>query len=64
MTANELNKNLNEVLDRFSQTTHAMFEEADQTPATKNDLFNLSRETFYALNDFRKEIIAYLDKQS
>lgn len=40
-----------------------MYEEADRTSATKDDIHTLARETFYLMDNFKHEIINYL-KQS
>lgn len=40
-----------------------VYEEADRTSATKDDIHTLARETFYLMDNFKHEIIDYL-KQS
>ena len=60
MTIDELSKKLDDSLVEYTETMNAMYEEADHTPATKDDIHNLSREAFYVLNTFKNEIISYL----
>ena len=64
MTINELDNKLTDSLNKFSETIRATYEEADRTSATKDDIHNLARETFYLMNDFKKEIISYLKQQN
>ncbi len=61
MTTEELDKKLKEALDNFSEEIRGTYEEYDRAPATKDDIHNLARHTFYALDTFRQEIKKYLD---
>lgn len=63
MTINELDKKLTDSLTEYSETVRSMYEEADRTSATKDDIHTLARETFYLMDNFKHEIIDYL-KQS
>ena len=60
MTINELDKKLTDSLTEYSETVRSMYEEADRTSASKDDIHDLARETFYLMNNFKHEIINYL----
>ena len=63
MTVNDLDKKLTNSLIEYSETIRTMYEEADRTSATKDDIHTLAREIFYLMDNFKHEIIDYL-KQS
>ena len=60
MNIEQLNKNLEKVTLLFSEGIRSQFKEGSQNPATESDINELARQTFYALEDFRKYIIEYL----
>lgn len=61
MTTHELNENLNKALVAFSEEMNPIYTDYDNTPATNADISELARHTFYVADNFRKEIIAYLE---
>ena len=61
MTTRELNQRLEKVLNNFSSEIQREYDDYSKEPVTGGDLSQLSRQTFYALDDFRKEIIQYLE---
>lgn len=61
MTKSELNQKLSDSLQSFSEELHSMYKEGSNTPVTEDDLHVLARNVFYALDDFRKFILEYLD---
>ncbi|OUN07137.1 hypothetical protein B5G43_05905 [Flavonifractor sp. An92] len=63
MTVHELDKRLGAALDNFASEMQAQYDDYSKEHAVKGDIAELSRQTFYALNEFRKEIISYLNAQ-
>lgn len=57
---NTLDKKLDKIVMDFASEIQLNYHDGDQTPAAKEDISELARQTFYALGEFRKEIIAYL----
>lgn len=64
MTTHELNEKLEAALDSFIHEMQNQYDDYDKTPVTAGDIAQLSRQTYYAMNAFRKEIIAYLESKS
>ncbi len=52
-----LGKGLEEALNTFADETNLLFSGSDQTPATKSDMQELSKQTYYALNKFKQSIL-------
>ena len=63
MTNSQLDSELTKALQVFSNEIRSMYEEASNEPATKNDINELARQTFYTLDEFRKSILKYLDER-
>lgn len=61
MTKAELEKAFSDALENFKVDMQASFDEYSKEPATKGDLAELARHTFYALHEMRKALITYLD---
>lgn len=61
MTKDEFKKSLSEALENFRADTQSSFDEMSNEPATKGDIADLAKMTFYALNDFRNALIKYLE---
>ncbi len=61
MTKPELQKAFEEALENFRVDVQSSFAETSKEPATLGDVAELARQTFYALNDFQKALINYLD---
>ena len=61
MTLQELDKKLSSTLEQFSNEIHSMYDDYSKEPATSGDIAELSRQTFYALDAFRVDIISYLN---
>ena len=57
MNKAQLEKELGQALDTFADETNLMFDAYDQTPATKGDLHDLSKQMFYVLNSFKKSLL-------
>lgn len=57
-----LDKHLNESLESFSKEINLRYPEGDKSPVTANDINELGRQVFYLADDFRKQIIDYLNK--
>lgn len=49
------------VLEDFSSEMRSEYDDYSNEPVTGGDIAQLSRQTFYALDGFRKEIINYLE---
>ena len=60
MTLQELEQNLSNTLEQFSNEMRATYDDYSKEPATGGDIAELSRQTFYALNAFKTDIISYL----
>lgn len=61
MTIKELDQRLTLVLEDFSSEMRSEYDDYSNEPVTGGDIAQLSRQTFYALDEFRKEIIKYLE---
>ena len=60
MTVSQLDTALTKALQDFSEEIRANYEEGSNEPVTENDINELARQTFYTLDEFRKEIVKYL----
>lgn len=63
MTIKELDDRLSKVVDDFAAEMSGQYDNYSKEAASRADISELSRQTFYALNEFRKEIINYLKSQ-
>lgn len=63
MTIKELDQRLTLVLEDFSSEMRSEYDDYSNEPVTGGDIAQLSRQTFYALDEFRKEIIKYLESK-
>ena len=61
MNIDELEENLSESLNQFSMEMQNKIDNAADDPLNKNDLDDLARVFFYTLNDFKDNIIKYLN---
>lgn len=61
MNIDELEENLSESLNQFSMEMQNKIDNAADDPLNKNDIDDLAREVFYTLNDFKDNIIKYLN---
>lgn len=62
MTKIELEQALNTAIEDFIQNTSVEFRDPyNKEPATEADLVELSRQTTYALQNFKKALLEYLD---
>lgn len=61
MDIRELDEKLTKALSDFSSEMQAQYDDYSKEPVTGGDLSELSRQTFYVLDDFRKNIISYLE---
>lgn len=61
MDKQELNRMLSKIASDFASDTRSLFPEGSTEPATIGDLTELARQTFYALDAYRKSIIMYLN---
>lgn len=61
MTTYELDKKLTEALDNFSSEMRGQYDDYSKDPVIGGDIAELSRQTFYVLDEFRKELINYLE---
>lgn len=60
MDQTKLQAELEKVLDAFIQETNLCFNGKDRDlPATKEDIFHLSQQVVYLLDDFTKVIIEH-----
>lgn len=64
MTINELEKKLDKALDDFSSEIRSEYDDYSKTPANSGDIATIARQTFYTLDEFKKEIIKYLKSNS
>ena len=60
MTVSQLDTALTKVLQDFSEEISANYVEGSNEPVTEHDINELARQTFYTLDEFRKEIVKYL----
>lgn len=61
MNIDELEENLSESLNQFSMEMQNKIDNAADQPLNEYDLDYLAREVFYTLNDFKDNIIKYLN---
>lgn len=61
MSTKNLKESLDQALKDFSDEIHSNFKDLSQEPATKGDIAELARHTFYALSEFEKAILDYLE---
>lgn len=61
MTIRELDQRLTVALDDFSSEMRSQYDDYSKEPVVSGDIAQLSRQTFYVLNEFKKEIIKYLE---
>lgn len=57
-----LDKHLSESLESFSKEISLRYPEGDKSPVTASDINELGRQVFYLADDFRNQIIDYLNK--
>lgn len=62
MNLKELETRLDEIVDDYASEVKANVHNIDG-PVTKGDIEELGRQTFYALNSFKREFIAYLKEK-
>lgn len=60
MTVSRLDTDLKKILDDFSNEIRSNYQEDSSKPVTEHDINELARQTFYIMNEFRKEIVKYL----
>lgn len=60
MTRSDLDKHLKAVTDGFIADVQSQFAQCD-SPATQNDLLELARLTFYALDGLRDSLMKFID---
>lgn len=60
MTIRELDDHLRDAVSNFSDEIRSQYDDYSKDAALKGDIAELSRQTFYALDKFREEIINYL----
>lgn len=61
MNKQQLENNLTNVIDKFCDSIRSNYSEYSKEPATYEDLNELARQTSYALQEFRDNILKYLD---
>lgn len=61
MNTHELDEKLTQALMTFSSEMSTQYSDYDKVTVTGGDIATLSRQTFYLLDDFRKNIISYLE---
>ena len=62
MTVSQLNTNLEKILNDFSEGIRSNYHDGSTEPITEHDINEFARQTFYAMNEFRKEIVKYLNE--
>lgn len=60
MNLKTLEENLDKALQDFSSAIRSEYDDYNQSHATNADISTLARHTFYALEEFKKEIIIFL----
>lgn len=60
MTVSQLDTDLKKILDDFSNEICSNYKEGSSKPVAEHDINELARQTFYIMNEFRKEIVKYL----
>ena len=63
MTIRELDQRLTVALDDFSSEMRSQYDDYSKEPVVSGDIAQLSRQTFYVLNEFKKEISKYLESK-
>ena len=63
MSTAELKKELDKVLKDFSERVRSTYPEDSKTPATEGDICELGRQMFYVLDEFKQNIIKYLESK-
>ena len=61
MSKKDLQHSLDNALKDFADEMRTNFNEQSQEPATKADIAEIARQTFYALSEFEKAILNYLE---
>ncbi len=61
MDTTKLDRNLDQILQDFASETRMLFSENSKEPASIEDISDLAKQTFYALNSMKKEIIDFLN---
>ena len=64
MNKSQLKEKLDSATDDFSVAMQTEFKESSKEAVTHADLDTLSRQTFYALCEFKEAILEYLDSES
>ena len=62
MTVSELNSALEKIINDFSSEMRSNYKEGSNEPVTEHDINELARQTFYAMDAFRKKIVMYLEE--
>lgn len=67
MTVSQLDANLEKILNDFSEEIRSNYHDSNYhdgstEPITEHDINEFARQTFYAMNEFRKEIVKYLNE--
>lgn len=57
----ELDRILSQIAEDFATETKMLFPEGNSEPVTSGDLSELSRQVFYALNEYKKAIVKALN---
>lgn len=63
MNVNELEQKLDKALIDFSDDLGHRYDDYDNTSAVKSDISQVARQTYYAMNEFKNEIIKFLRSQ-
>lgn len=61
MTKLQFQEKLDKALNDYSSEILLNYKECGKTPVTEGDIVELSRQTLYALSEFEKAILEYLD---
>ncbi len=64
MDIKTLEEKLDKAINDFSDEIRSEYDDYDKTPANYGDIATVARQTFYTLNEFKKEIIEYLKSNS
>lgn len=63
MSAKDLDRKLNQILIDYSDEIRNKYKEGGSEPVSESDINELARQTFYVLDEFRKQIVNYLNQQ-
>lgn len=63
MTTKELDSKLSQALADFSSEMAMQYSDYSKDPAVGGDIAQVSRQTFYLLDEFRKQIIMFLESK-